>query len=98
MAIAHTAAEQAADAVTKLVPAIDVNLEPVPGASVDPAIAVAHHAALTRLLPSPADARFPVRPPGCMMGYGRDHSALGMALVRSTLRGGGDAAGGLDAG
>jgi hypothetical protein len=52
MAIAHTAAYLAANAITQRYPAVEPRLAVTPGASVDAAIAAAHHAALWQLLPS----------------------------------------------
>lgn len=52
MAIMHTAAYEAANAITQRYPAIGARLEAAPGASVDAAIAAAHRATLTRLVPS----------------------------------------------
>jgi PAP2 superfamily len=51
MAIAHTAAYEAANAITRRYPVTGARLEPAPGASVDAAITAAHRAALTQLVP-----------------------------------------------
>lgn len=52
LAIVHTAAYEAANAITKRYPASGLRLEAAPGASVDAAIAAAIYATLTKLLPS----------------------------------------------
>ena len=53
MAISHTAAFEAANAITKRYPsAIGARLEAAPGASVEAAIATAHRSAWIRLLPA----------------------------------------------
>ena len=51
MAITHTAAYEAANAITRRYPVTGAKLEPAPGASVDAAITAAHRAALTQLVP-----------------------------------------------
>jgi PAP2 superfamily len=51
MAITHTAAYEAANAITRRYPVTGARLEAVPGASVDAAITAAHRAALTQLVP-----------------------------------------------
>jgi len=57
MAIAHTAAFEAANAITKRYPAVALTrVEATPHASVDAAIAAAHRVALTRLLPAQQSA------------------------------------------
>jgi len=52
MAIVHTAAYEAANAITQRYRAAATKLEAAPGASVDAAITAAHRAALTQLMPS----------------------------------------------
>ena len=52
MAIVHTAAYEAANAISKQYTPTAVALEAAPSASVDAAIAAAHRAALTQLVPS----------------------------------------------
>ena len=52
MAIAHSAAYEAANAITGRYPAAGVKLVAAPDASVDAAIAAAHRAVFTRLVPS----------------------------------------------
>jgi hypothetical protein len=52
LAIAHTAAYQAANAITKRFPATGADLQPVKGASVDAALTAALRAALLQLVPS----------------------------------------------
>ena len=52
MALTHTAAYEAANAITRRYPAVGIGLKPAPGASVDAAIAAAHRTALTRLVPT----------------------------------------------
>jgi hypothetical protein len=51
MAIAHTAAYQAANAISQRYPATDAKLKPAPGASIDAAITAAHRTALMQLVP-----------------------------------------------
>jgi hypothetical protein len=52
LAIVHTAMYEAANAVTKRYPASGLNVEAVPGASVEAAIAAANRTTLAKLLPS----------------------------------------------
>lgn len=52
MAIAHTAAYQAVNAITGRYPAAGAKLRPAPGASIDAAIAAAHRTTLVQLVPS----------------------------------------------
>jgi hypothetical protein len=52
LAIVHTAMYEAANAVTKRYPPDGLNVEAVPGASVDAAIAAANRTTLAKLLPS----------------------------------------------
>ena len=52
MAIAHTAAYEAANAITTRYPSSGLQLEAAKGASVDAAIAAAHRAVFTQLVPS----------------------------------------------
>jgi hypothetical protein len=52
LAIANTAAYEAANAITRRYPAGALKLDATPGASVDAAIAAAHRTALAKLLPS----------------------------------------------
>jgi hypothetical protein len=51
MAIAHTAAYAAANAISQRYPAIGAKLKPVPGASIDAAITAAHRTTLMQLVP-----------------------------------------------
>ena len=52
LAIVHTAVYEAANAITKRYPASGLQLEAVPGASVEAAIAAANRATLAKLVPS----------------------------------------------
>lgn len=52
MAIAHTAAYEAANAITRRYPQTGATFSAPPGSSVDAAIAAAHRAVLTQLVPS----------------------------------------------
>ena len=52
LAIVHTAVYEAVNAITKRYPDSLYQLEPVPGASVDAAVAAASHATLAKLVPS----------------------------------------------
>ena len=52
LAIVHTAVYEAANAITKRYPSSGLQLEAVPGASVEAAIAAANHATLGKLVPS----------------------------------------------
>jgi hypothetical protein len=52
LAIVHTAVYEAANAITKRYPSSGLQLEAVPGASVEAAIAAANHATLAQLVPS----------------------------------------------
>src|SRR5262245_64736435 len=52
MAIVHTATYEAANAISKRYPASAVQLDVAPGASIEAAVAAAHRAVLTELLPS----------------------------------------------
>jgi len=56
MAIAHTAAFQAANAITQRYPATGAKLKPAPGASIDAAITAAHRTTLMQLVPSQGSA------------------------------------------
>ena len=56
MAIANTAVYEAVNAITKRYPAGTLKLQAAPGASVDAAIAAAHHTAFAKLLPSQQSA------------------------------------------
>ena len=56
MAIAHTAAYQAANAISQRYPATDAKLKPAPGASIDAAITAAHRTTLMQLVPLQASA------------------------------------------
>jgi hypothetical protein len=51
MAIAHTAAYQAANAISQRYPATGPKLKPAPGASIDAAITAAHRTTLMQLVP-----------------------------------------------
>ena len=51
MAIAHAAAYQAANAITRRYPATGAKLRPAPGASIDAAITAAHRTTLMQLIP-----------------------------------------------
>jgi hypothetical protein len=52
LAIVHTAVYEAVNAITKRYPASGLQLEVVPGASVEAAVAAASHATLAKLVPS----------------------------------------------
>ena len=52
MAIAHTAAYEATNAITRRYPGSELKIEAAPGSSVDAAIAAAHRAVLVQLVPS----------------------------------------------
>lgn len=55
LAIVHTAAYEAANAITKRYPTRGLNIEASPSASIDAAIAAAFHTTLARLVPSQSD-------------------------------------------